>query len=179
MSDEEVHKKLHEFRKRHYTAQNMTLAVQSQATLESLENLVLESFAKVPNNGLDKESFGHLTDPFPLEDFHRLIKVAPMKNIYQLNLFWSLPPMLEKFRTKPLEYLSWIIGHEGEGSLILYLRQKVWALSLYAGCEGSGMELNSTYSQFSISITLTEKGFNEVNEVISAIFSYLQILSIK
>ena len=111
-----------------------------------------------------------------MSNFHRLIKVAPMKNIYQLNLVWSLPPLMDKYKTKPLEYLSWIIGHEGEGSLILYLREKVWALTLYAGCDGYGMEFNSTYSQFSISLTLTEKGFNEVNDVISAIFSYLQIL---
>ena len=83
---------------------------------------------------------------------------------------------MHEFKSKPLEYLSWTIGHEGEGSLILYLREKVWALSLYAGCEGSGMEFNETYSQFAISIVLTEKGFAEVDQVMSAIFSYLKVL---
>ena len=67
-------------------------------------------------------------------------------------------------------------GHEGEGSLIQYLREKVWALSLYAGCEGTGFEMNETYSQFAISIILTEKGFAEYDQVMSTIFSYLKIL---
>ena len=98
-----------------------------------VENLVLELFSNVPNNGLARESFGHLLGPFDNPKYHKLYKIAPMQNVYQLDLFWSLPPLLDKYRAKPLSYLSWIIGHEGHGSLIQYLRKNVWALSLYAG----------------------------------------------
>ena len=35
-SDDEVHKMLHDFKNRHYTAQSMTLVVQSQETIEAL-----------------------------------------------------------------------------------------------------------------------------------------------
>ena len=35
-SDDEVHKMLHDFKNRHYTAQSMTLVVQSQQTIETL-----------------------------------------------------------------------------------------------------------------------------------------------
>ena len=35
-SDDEVHKMLHDFKNRHYTAQSMTLVVQSQETIETL-----------------------------------------------------------------------------------------------------------------------------------------------
>ena len=35
--DEEVYKKLHDFKTRHYSAQFMTLVIQSQKTLEDLE----------------------------------------------------------------------------------------------------------------------------------------------
>ena len=78
--------------------------------------------------------------------------------------------MVDKYKFKPLEYLSWIIGHEGKGSLILFLRKNVWALTLIAGCEGDGFEMNTTHSQFSITIILTQKGFDEVDKVISAVF---------
>ena len=84
---------------------------------------------------------------------------------------------MDKYKFKPLEYLSWIIGHEGKGSLILFLRKNVWALSLVAGCEGDGFEMNSTHSQFSITIILTQKGFAEVDKVTNAVFSYLNMLN--
>ena len=100
-----------------------------------------------------------------------------MENTFSLELIWSLPPMLDKFKAKPLEYLSWIIGHEGKGSLILYLRKKVWALSLVAGCDGDGMEMNSTHSQFTINITLTQQGFKDVEKVLCAVFAYIQMLN--
>ena len=76
-----------------------------------------------------------------------------------------------------MEYLGTIIGHEGKGSLIVFLRKKVWALTLIAGCEGDGYEMNSTHSQFSITIILTQKGFDEVDKVTNAVFSYLQMLN--
>jgi nardilysin len=48
--------------------------------------------------------------------------------VYQVDLFWALPPLMHEYRSKPLHYLAWIIGHEGRGSLLAFLRKKVWAL---------------------------------------------------
>lgn len=93
-----MHEKLHQFKDRHYTAQSMTLVVQSQNTMETIENLVVDIFSKVPNNGLSKETFGHMEKPFETPGFHKLYKVAPLQNVYQLELIWSLPPMVGIFR---------------------------------------------------------------------------------
>ena len=133
INDEQVHKMLHDFKNRHYTAQSMNLVIQSQDTIENLEKMVIDCFSNVPNNGLKRESFSNMLKPFDNSKYHKLYKMAPLRNIHQLDLFWSLPPLLEKYRAKPLNYLSWIIGHEGHGSLIQYIRKKVWALSLSAG----------------------------------------------
>jgi len=37
---------------------------------------------------------------------------------------WALPSQQDKYRTKPLGYISWLVGHEGRGSLLAYLRRK-------------------------------------------------------
>ena len=95
-----MHEKLHQFKDRHYTAQSMTLVVQSQNTMETIENLVVDIFSKVPNNGLQKETFGHMEKPFGTPGFHKLYKVAPLQNVYQLELIWSLPPMVGIFDRK-------------------------------------------------------------------------------
>jgi len=178
LDDEEVHKRLHAFCSRHYTAQSMTLVVQSQETLDSLEEMVVGHFANIPNNQQKRETFDHLNDPFKTNPskFCRLYKMTPIQNIFQVDINWALPPLLDKYKTKPLHYLSTIIGHEGKGSLISFLRKKVWALQLSAGNALDGFELNTTYSKFAISIMLTQEGFRNVEHVLVAVFSYLKML---
>ena len=178
LDDDDVHKRLHAFFCRHYTAQSMTLTVQSQETLDNLEKLVIELFSSIPNNNKNKETFHHLTDPFKNNQskFSRLYKIAPIQNIFQVDINWALPPLLHEFKSKPIHYLSTIIGHEGKGSLISFLRKKVWALQLCAGNALDGFELNTTYSKFSISIILTQEGYENKEKVLVAVFSYLKML---
>ena len=178
LEDDEVHRQLQNFRRRHYTAQSMTLAVQSQATLETLEQLVLESFSSIPNNLQNKETFSHLGEPFKTEPskFCKMYKMVPVKNVFQVDVNWALPSLIDKFKSKPLHYLGTIIGHEGKGSLIAYLRKKAWALQLCAGNAEDGFEHNTTYSAFSMSIVLTKSGHENIDSVLLAVFSYLKML---
>ena len=177
-SDDEVHKILQSFNRRHYSAHFMTLAVQSQETLDTLEDMVVQSFSNITNNQKNKETFENLIEPFKTEPskFCKLYKMIPMQNINELDVSWALPPLLQKFKAKPLHYLGTIIGHEGKGSLILYLRQKAWALQLSAGNSECGFENNTTYSNFAISIILTKSGYENIDQVLEAIFSYLKML---
>ncbi|KAM7387815.1 hypothetical protein PAMP_024028 [Pampus punctatissimus] len=62
-------------------------------------------------------------------------------------------------KVKPLHYISWLIGHEGTGSILSLLRKRCWALALFGGNSETGFDQNTTYSIFSISITLTNQGY--------------------
>ena len=177
LSDTQIHERLHGFWARHYTAQSLYLTLQSQHPLDTLQNWVVDCFAGAPNNGKPRQDFSHLQNPFNNPDFHKLYKVQPVKETYKLNMTWALPPIMDKYRTKPLHYLAWIIGHEGKGSLASFLRRKVWALSIMAGNAGDGWENNSTYSMFPISVTLTKEGYENVDKVAQAVFSYLDMLN--
>ena len=53
---------------------------------------------------------------------------------------------------------------------------RVLALDLSCGNDESGFEHNSTYALFSVNINLTEKGMEEVEQVIEAVFQYLNML---
>ena len=46
----------------------------------------MDSFSGVPNNGLERETFGHLADPFDTPDFHKVYKVAPVQDVYQVSV---------------------------------------------------------------------------------------------
>ena len=79
---------------------------------------VEEYFSGVPNSDIPRQTFSHLLEPFDTPEFNKIYKVAPVQNVYQLDMNWALPPLMDKYRSKPLHYLSWIIGHEGRLSVI-------------------------------------------------------------
>ncbi|XP_061158123.1 nardilysin-like isoform X2 [Syngnathus typhle] len=173
-----IYERLREFWERHYSAHYMTLAVQSREKLDTLEMWVREIFSKVPNNGLPKPDFSDMRDPFDMSSFNKLYRVVPVRKVHSLNITWALPPQEKHYRVKPLHYISWLIGHEGPGSILSMLRRKCWALDLFGGNSESGFDQNTTYSIFSISITLTDEGFQNFYQVVHLVFQYLKMLQI-
>uniref|UniRef100_A0A7N5ZV32 Nardilysin a (N-arginine dibasic convertase) n=1 Tax=Anabas testudineus TaxID=64144 RepID=A0A7N5ZV32_ANATE len=161
-----VYKRLRAFWKKHYSAHYMTLAVQSKEKLDTLEEWVREIFSKVPNNKkLHYPSFV-------------VFAVVPVRKVHALNITWALPPQEKYYRVKPLHYISWLIGHEGTGSILSVLRKKCWALALFGGNSETGFDQNTTYSIFSISITLTDEGFQNFYQVTHLVFQYLKMLQL-
>ncbi|XP_053484659.1 nardilysin isoform X1 [Ictalurus furcatus] len=171
-----VYKRLRKFWKRHYSAHYMTLAVQSRETLDTLEQWVREIFSNVPNNGLPRPDFSHLLEPFNTPAFNKLYRVVPVRKEHSLTITWAFPPQEKHYRVKPLHYLAWLIGHEGAGSILSLLRKKCWALALYGGNSETGFDQNSTYSIFSINITLTDQGFQNFYQVADLVFQYVKML---
>uniref|UniRef100_A0A8C4MA14 Nardilysin n=1 Tax=Equus asinus asinus TaxID=83772 RepID=A0A8C4MA14_EQUAS len=163
----DTHARLREFWMRYYSAHYMTLVVQSKGNIVAL---------RITLTGLPKPNFGHLTDPFDTPAFNKLYRVVPIRKIHALTITWALPPQQQHYRVKPLHYISWLVGHEGKGSILSYLRKKCWALALFGGNGETGFEQNSTYSVFSISITLTDEGYEHFYEVAHTVFQYLKML---
>lgn len=87
-----------------------------------LQNYLLH--LQIPNNGLSCPSYKHLEPPFPVEKFHRLYRIIPMKEYHSVEINWALPSYLKHYKTKPLHYISHLLGHEGKGSILSYLKKK-------------------------------------------------------
>ncbi|XP_071799391.1 nardilysin-like [Asterias amurensis] len=172
----DVHKRLIEYRKRVYSAHYMTLVVQSREMLDTLEEWVKESFSDIPNNGLERPCFTKCGVPFDAGKFHKLYKVVPVQKAHILEITWSLPNQRQYYRCKPLNYLSWLIGHEGHGSILALLKKRALALSLFSGNADSGFEHNDTHAMYVISVTLTDQGFQQIEEVIAIVFQYIKML---
>lgn len=83
-----------------------------------------------------------------------------------------LPYIEQEFRASPLSYFSHLIGHEGENSLLSYLKQEDYAMDLSAG----GDHELECFSDFTVCITLTKKGLANVEKVVDAVFKYVQRL---
>ncbi|KAL3869596.1 hypothetical protein ACJMK2_042264 [Sinanodonta woodiana] len=171
-----VYEKLRGFCNRMYSAHYMTLAIQSKDTLDTLETMVRESFSGIPNNQMKQPDFSIYKNPFDTDSFRKWYKAVPVENINKLEIMWALPPLLDCYRVKPLDYIAALMAHEGKGSILSYLKKKNWALRLTGGNDGGGYEMNSTWSAFSLTVTLTDQGLEQVENVCCVIFEYLSML---
>lgn len=164
-----------DFWKNYYSASRMFLAVQSQQSICEMVELINELFNKIPTDNLPAPKFTVNQEPFCLKKFHKIYKVVSIGSINKITFSWFLPSVLKLYKIKPLEYIAWIVGHEGKGSLINYLRKYNYAMELDAGVEDDFYS-NSIYSLFSITIQLTDLGLKNVDTVIGLTFSYLNLV---
>uniref|UniRef100_A0A8C4NUC0 Nardilysin n=1 Tax=Dicentrarchus labrax TaxID=13489 RepID=A0A8C4NUC0_DICLA len=173
-----TYQRLRHFWRRYYSAHYMTLAVQSKGTrtetIATRPPSLYKAASQLP--GEPRVDFSDLQQPFDTPAFNKLYRVVPVRKVHALTISWAVPPQGKHYRVKPLHYISWLIGHEGTGSILSLLRKKCWALALFGGNSETGFDQNTTYSIFSISITLTDQGYQNFYEVVHFVFQYLKML---
>lgn len=175
LNHENLSEKVVDFWKTHYSASRMTLAVQSKQSTHEMVEWIDGLFSDVPTDNKPPPEFKINSEPFCLDLFHKIFKIESVSLTKKLVLSWYLPSVIKLYKTKPLEYISWIIGHEGKGTLISYLRKLNYAMELEAGVEDDFYS-NSIYSIFCISIELTDLGYKNVYEIIELTFGYLNLV---
>ena len=153
-----------------YSADLMTLTVLGPQTLDELEQWVRAKFSQVQNNHLyGKQIDAVFKRPEACGEF---VYVEPSKDIRKLIMTFTFPGMDKFYQTKPLSYFAHLLGYEGENSLMLLLKKQGWIVSLSAGGGVSG----SNYREFTVSCTLTPQGLEQVENIIQAVFQYLNLI---
>ncbi|KAH8879202.1 peptidase M16 inactive domain-containing protein [Thozetella sp. PMI_491] len=157
----------------HYSANRMKLAVLSSEPLDVLEAWVVDLFSPVSNKMLPPLRWQEV-DPFGPDQLGMLCFAKPVKDLRELDLTFPIIDEWDLFESNPSSYISHLIGHEGPGSILSYIKSKGWANSLeasrYSLCAGSP-------GLFSCVIKLTEEGLDCYWEVIMTFFQYLSLLS--
>jgi len=167
----DTHKELLSFYSTNYSANLMKLAVYAREPLDELEKAVSEMFGHVKTTSRPVACFEE--SPFSSEHECKLVKVVPVRNGDELDLQWLVPPENRVYHLAPCHYLSHLIGHEGDGSILKLLKDLKWANTLSAG---ESPESYSSHSLFLVSIELTEEGNNHVMEIICIVFQYISML---
>ncbi|KAM7533375.1 hypothetical protein Aperf_G00000118844 [Anoplocephala perfoliata] len=112
----------------------------------------------------------------PGSPFGLLICVVPVNETTTLVILWSLPPMRSHYRSAVLKFVSTLIGNEGEGSLLAFLRKKNFALSLSAGCPIGCFSDTDITTLFEIKIGLSDLSRSNSIQLADYLFSYLRML---
>lgn len=87
------------------------------------------------------------------DDQSQRLRVVPVKDLRSLSIVFPLPNTDEHYLKKPTHYLSHLIGHESQGSLLSLLKKKGLANELTAGASRSSSDLEL----FKINIKLTDQ----------------------
>ncbi|EGI63110.1 Nardilysin [Acromyrmex echinatior] len=176
---DKLYDELHKFRERHYSAHRMKLVIQASLPLNALEKYVKKFFANIPSNWLPPDDFTKFKDniPFNTPAFQKKVyKIRSVKDINQLHITWAMPSLLHLYKSKPNNYILWIIKHKGEGSLIDYLRKKHWSFDFLHNNPEDDFEQNSLYTLFNFILDLSHEGLQHVSEVLDAIFSFINLI---
>jgi len=154
----------------YYQASYMTLAIEGPQPLVELKHLAEKMFSEIKN---DKKTLEAITEPLYLPKHQGIrIDVHPVKNEHQLIISFAMESIDKYYQDKPESVLAYLIGHEGEGSILAKLKQEQWAMSLTAGSGING----SNFKDFNVSISLTELGEAHIDDIISIVFSYIGLL---
>lgn len=160
-----------DFHSKHYSANLMKLVVLGQEPLDQLESWVADLFAGVPNKNLPENRWDGV-QPYSEDEVLTQVFAKPVMDSRSLDIYFSYQDEEAMYETQPSRYLSHLIGHEGPGSILAYIKGKGWANGLTAGavpvCPGSAF--------FTISIRLTEDGLQEYQKVVKVVFQYISLL---
>lgn len=163
-----LREKLIDFYQAHYGANVMHLAVIGPQSLDTLEAMVRERFAEIPDRGLTRAAI-----EAPLVTDAELPARLAVKSLSQerrLRFLFPIPDPQLDYRTKPADYLANLLGHEGEGSLLAALRRQGWADGLSAGTtKGDGQ-----HALFAVSISLTPEGAKHIARIQASLFEQIQ-----
>lgn len=158
------------FYEAYYTASQMALALSGPASLDQLEAWAREYFSAIPTNGRDRLTYRD--DLILSSDALRLIRVKPIQDLRELQIVFGVEATRGAWAGKTQRILGHLIGFEGEGSLLSYLKEKGWATTL-----GSGFwENTADYSQVLVTIGLTPEGQEHSLEVLESFFAFLEML---
>lgn len=165
----ELKRRLKSLHQSYYCALNMRLCIASPMPKRQLEALVNQCFGTLPSGQLASDDWPSL---YTENELGIQINIHPLQSARRMIVTFALPALQNDYKTKPLNYISHLIGDEGEGSLLAYLKEKDWALNLIAG---SGIE-GDKFKDFNVSFQLTQEGLKHKAQVLEALFSYIELI---
>lgn len=172
----DVRNALKQFHSRYYSSNAMKLCLVGNHSLEEMEGWVEKYFSEIENKHVPVPSWKMPSSPssphFGEKNFGKRFFILPVKEMRKLDLFFPFEPVQFYYETNPESYISFLVGHESEGSILYALKEKGLAEELSAGVTSE----HSDGSIFNITIRLTEEGLRRHEEVIDLVFAYLKMI---
>jgi protease-3 len=159
------------FRNQYYSANLMKAVIYSNKPLPELAKIAVATYGRVPNKNIEKPV---ITVPV-VTDAQKgiIIHYVPALPRKVLRVEFRIDNNSDKFRSKTDELIGYLIGNRSDNTLSDWLQKQGLADSIRAD---SDPLINGNSGVFAISVSLTDKGLAQRDEIVAAIFSYLNNL---
>ena len=148
-----------------YSASRMTLVLVSSQPLALQQQYAEQYFSMLP---------AHLTAKAPLSvplylAEHQAIQlnIQPHRHMQKLVVSFALPDIQRWYQHKLISFIAHLLGDEGPGSLLGYLKRLGLVNQLSAG---GGID-GSNYKDFTIAFELTDSGLQQQENILNALYS--------
>ncbi len=165
-----IRDELVDFYRTHYSAGIMRLAVVGREDVDTLRRMVESRFAAVPDTGAAAQSVD--VSRFDPEGLPARLDIVPVREQRQIMFDFPVPPVLERWRSKPTHQIADLLGHEGEGSLLAALKARGWVEGLSAGIGAS----DNASATFNVTMRLTAEGLDNVEAIGTYLFAYIDLI---
>jgi protease-3 len=166
-----LHDELTRFYQRYYSANLMMGVLYSNRPLAEMAELAARTFGRIPNR---EAQVPPITVPAVTpEQQGIIIHYVPAQPRKQLKVEFRIDNNSAEFRSKTDTYISYLIGNRSKNTLSDWLQKQGLADAINAGADPM---VDRNGGIFSISVSLTDKGLQERDKVVAAIFSYLSML---
>jgi secreted Zn-dependent insulinase-like peptidase len=170
-ADGRLREALLKFYHAHYAARRMRLVVLGRENLATLRDWVTERFSAIPNPSSVQERAD--VPPYFAEGYlPAKIEIQSVMDKRTMIVAFPVPSEHPHYRSQPIGYLTNLLGHEGEGSLLSALKNEQLVDSLAAG----GQFDNRQQALLVLTLGLTEKGLTRQERVIERIFDYIELM---
>ena len=168
--DTSIRDELIDFYRTHYSADLMSLVLLGPQSLDELESYTTTFFAHIPNSDTTRPA---ITEPLvTANETAKFICIEPIKEVRKLTLSFAMPSVDQYYRQKPLSYIAHLLGNEGSGSLMSVLKSRGLINTLAAGGGVNG----SNFREFTVSLNLTPKGMDHIDDIVTAVFQYIKLI---
>lgn len=124
ISDEDLYKSVHDFRKKYYVAKRMYLSVQSCAELDDLQQMIETYFSPIASGEDELIIESDYQNIFKPEFSEKIYFLKPILDQSKILLTWVLPSVGKHYRCRPLQYIQQLLEYSGKGGMSTYLRKR-------------------------------------------------------
>ncbi|MDI3442383.1 pitrilysin [Erwinia sp. V90_4] len=166
-----LHDALTAFYHRYYSANLMKAVIYGNQPLPELQKIAAATFGRVANH---RATVPDISVPVVTDKQKGIIiHYVPAQPRKQLKIEFRIDNNSDKFRSKTDTLIGYLIGNRSKNTLSDWLQNQGLADSISAGADPV---IDRNGGVFSIAISLTDKGQANRDEVIAAVFSYLNQL---
>ncbi|OTA16684.1 zinc protease [Xenorhabdus vietnamensis] len=169
--DSKLQAALVDFYQRYYSANLMKGVVYGNQSIDKLAQIAVETLGRIPNRhaSVPAIKIPAITD----KEKGIIIHYVPAQPCKALQLEFSIADNSADFRSKTDTYVGYLIGNRSQNTLSDWLYKK----GLIEGIDaGASPKTDGHTGTFNIYVSLTDKGLEQRDQVIAAIFSYINLL---